>query len=330
MGLVCQSDAIPNAGSRFDRFDFDDDDDVLLPLCDCNFGHGLNDEIRLLGTESRKQLRVECRKVVITMVKYLISHLPLKNSFLKDLSYFNPNLRQEASFIPSLMRAAKEVGRFTDQEMTDISSQLNMVKTLQGIPEFSDETHSMDHFIIGVVVKMVKEHLSIEALALRKMIIIFCTIPHSNAFLERGFSDTKRIVEGRETLSEDSLASQKTCLDVIRNSGGVVKIIIESGLIVAVQGAHQNKNLEIIRKNRAHEAAKAKEKREEVARVEKRKFEEENSSWEELKKVKKTKINKLKLTLEGQNAALEKALDDIEKVKNNVKRIAALNTARLA
>ena len=30
------------------------------------------------------------------------------------------------------------------------------------------------------------------------------------------------------------------------------------------------------------------------------------------------------------NAALEKALNDIEKVKNNVKRIAALNTARLA
>ena len=55
MGLVCQSDAIPNAGSRFDRFDFDDDDDVLLPLRDCNFGHGLNDEIRLLGTESRMQ-----------------------------------------------------------------------------------------------------------------------------------------------------------------------------------------------------------------------------------------------------------------------------------
>ena len=204
-----------------------------------------------------------------------------------------------------------------------------MVQTLKGIPEFSDETHSMDHFIIGVVVKMVKEHLSIEALALRKMIIIFCTIPHSNAFLERGFSDTKRIVEGRETLSEDSLASQKMCLDVIRNSGGVGKIIIEPGLIVAVQGAHQNRNLEIIRKNRAHEAAKAKEKRE-VARIEKKKFEEENSSWVELKKVKKIKINELKLTLEGQNAALEKALNDIEKVKNNVKRIAALNTARLA
>ena len=158
MGLVCQSDAIPNAGygSRFERVDFEDEDDVLLPLLDCNVGHRINDEIRLLGTESRKQLRVECRKVVITMVKYLISHLPLKNSFLKDLSYFNPNLRQEASFIPSLMRVAKEVGRFTDQEMTDISSQLNMVKTLQGIPEYSDETHSMDHFMIGVVAKMVE------------------------------------------------------------------------------------------------------------------------------------------------------------------------------
>ena len=45
--------------------------------------------------------------------------------------------------------------------------------------------------------------------------------------------------------------------------------------------------MELIRKNRTLEAAKAKDKREEVARVEIRKFEEDHFSWKE-----KTKLSR--------------------------------------
>ena len=62
---------------------------------------------------------------------------------------------------------------------------------------------------------------------------------------------------------------------------------MEPDLIVAVQAAHQNRKMEVIRKNRTLEAAKAKDKREEVARVEIRKFQEDHFSWKE-----KTKLSR--------------------------------------
>ena len=71
-----------------------------------------------------------------------------------------------------------------------------------------------------------------------KLIKIVIPLPHSNGFLERGFSDLKRLITGRELLSLESTNAQKTVLDFIRLAGGSTKVLVTLEMIEFIKLAH--------------------------------------------------------------------------------------------
>ena len=74
--------------------------------------------------------------------------------------------------------------------------------------------------------------------AFKKLIKMTLPLAHGNAFLERGFNNTKQIVLGRESLNLNSIKGQKTVKDVITMSGGANKVTVDFNTINAVRMSH--------------------------------------------------------------------------------------------
>lgn len=331
MNIICEPTKIPNSGSKLSQITFKESG-LLLPASNCFFGAGAEMELSKLPQEKKEQLRLEFRSAVVKTSKYLISHFPLKNVFLMELSYLDPNLRTETNFVRKLVHAAEFTNRFTGNELEDLGVQLQTVKTLADLPEYVEKTDHLDIFWIKICDK-IEQILIQKPEALLKFVKIMCSLPHSNAFLERGFSDLKRIITGRESLSLDSIKAHKTLLDFIRLAGGTENIVVTPEMIEAVKQASLRKEQERRRLEREKEVQRLKSKREEEEMKKKRKLEEEKSSWEEKKKVKAENIQVLKERLDLQSQALRDAMRSAEvATKDSTRRgglKAAMETQRL-
>ena len=101
--------------------------------------------------------------------------------------------------------------------MEDLGIQLQAVKSLN-LKEYSESSH-LDRVWMEICDKL-EGILEGKADALIKFVKIICSLPHSNSFLERGFSDHKQIVEGRESLFLASTNGIRQSLDFIRLAGG--------------------------------------------------------------------------------------------------------------
>ena len=68
------------------------------------------------------------------------------------------------------------------------------------------------------------------------------------AFVESGFSTTKYVVTGRNTLSLESVKAQKVVLSGIRAAGGAHLVLISANLLNSVNMAQSRRKLLMIRK----------------------------------------------------------------------------------
>ena len=102
--------------------------------------------------------------------------------------------------------------------------------------------------------------------ALLKLVKIVCSLPHSTAFLGRGFSDLKRIITSRELLSVESIKAHKTILDFIRLAGGTEGVVVIREMIECVKQASLVKEQERRRQKREEDSARLKIKKEEQDR----------------------------------------------------------------
>ena len=132
-------------------------------------------------------------------------------------------------FVKKLLRAADHTGRFAEHELQDLGVQLQVVRTLE-LKQYVEKTDQLDLFWI-VIWEKVEGVTGDKPDALVKFIKIVCALPHSNAFLERGFSDLKRVITGRELLSLESTNAQKTIMDFIRLAGGTTKVLVTLEMI---------------------------------------------------------------------------------------------------
>ena len=104
------------------------------------------------------------------------------------------------------------------------------------IPPFDDEKDRMDHFWRATF-KTVAEMLEEKLKELMKLIKICCSLSYGQDGVERGFSDTKRIVSDRVPLNDESVKGLKTVREVIRNVGGAENVPISHILINSVKHA---------------------------------------------------------------------------------------------
>ena len=108
------------------------------------------------------------------------------------------------------------------------------------LPEFNEAVDTFDSFWINKVIKLVKEKNNVDFDALTKLIKLVSIYPNSNAFLERGFNDTKSIADVRASVSENVMKYSKVVLDVCRQLGGPDKVPITPELVGAHHFARQN------------------------------------------------------------------------------------------
>jgi len=86
--LVLKEGVMP--GNTVRMADLKIDGSVLKKAEDCNFGGGLEDDLNSLDTIVKDGLLDEMKKSVVEAIKYLQSHLPLKDKFLANMRYISP------------------------------------------------------------------------------------------------------------------------------------------------------------------------------------------------------------------------------------------------
>ena len=307
-----------------------DDPDVLLSPKRCDFGAGVAASLQDCSEDLKLVLRKEFRTVMIKMTKYLLSHLPLENNLLKDFSYISPHAIEKEKFVSTMMRIAAFTKRFSDTELQNLDNQLRCLQVTTDIPSFDDSKHSLEvHWLKKIIVR-VKESSGMEVLELSKLIKIVSVYPNSQAWLERGFNDTKRIADSRQSLSEKCMAANKLLLDEIRRAGGPANVVISQDLIGAHHSARHTYRARLLKEQQDKEKDEKLKKQLEQSQARKRKYEEEKGSWD--KKVQKVKddIRDLKEKIAVHEKNQMKAFEDATKAKSSNNKEAFFEIAKLS
>ena len=329
MSSFVKADKIPRTcnGKDFKKVNLDDPD-TLLSSKRCDFGPGVAAALKDCSEDSKSILKKEFRTVMVEMTKYLVSHLPLENSFLKDLTYTNPQAIGKEHFVSAMMRIANYTKRFSDCELQNLDNQLKCLKLITDVPPFDDSKHSLEiHWLKRILVR-VKESSGMEVDELSKLIKIVSVYPNSQAWLERGFNDTKRMADSRQNLSDKSLESNKILLDVIRRAGGPANVVITQDLIGAHHAARHTYRAMLLKEQQEKEKEEQLKRQLEQSQIRKRKYEEERGSWD--KKVQKIKeeISDLKAKIDVHEKNQMKAFEDAGKAKSNNNKEAFLEIAK--
>ena len=109
--------------------------------------------------------------------------------------------------------------------------------------------------------KILTDKLLEPPLELMKLVKMTLSLPHGQAGVESGFSNTKSIVEGRESLNHTSVKAQKLVQCALRGKGGAQHVPITTSMMNAVRGANakylQELEEEKKKKRKAQEEAEA-------------------------------------------------------------------------
>ena len=161
------------------------------------------------------------------------------------------------------------------------------------------------------------------------LVKLSCTLAHSNAFLERGMGLTKRVVDGRSSLSDTSVKAVKVVKQMILQVGGVTKVPITTEMLQYVRLANQRYTRE---REEVKEAAKKKAKvaEEEAEAAHKRKLEEESKKvWQEKKETLDKEI-KSSLDFISSQKIRKTWMDKALKMTNPATMKTAMMTAKFA
>ena len=145
MNLVVKNEKIPEDGRKLASLAMNDDLILLKPK-DCNFGEAVNKELKNIG--DAEALRKELKSAVIAEIKYLLSHLPLKNNMLARLKYLNPKCRKDEKMPSELTLTAASLKRFDADELSSLSAQLNVYQVLRDeeVLSFNEKIDRLDHY----------------------------------------------------------------------------------------------------------------------------------------------------------------------------------------
>ena len=187
----------------------------------------------------------------------------------------------------------------------------------------------MDHWWVEVL-KLMEKVNQVKPSDLEKLVKLSCTLTHGNAHLERGMGMTKRVVDGRSSLSHTSVKAQKTVKQVITRYGGVTKVPITSELLNYVRGASRDYRAQI-EKEKEELRKKAKTAAEEAESTAKRKQEEESrKDWQEKKEALECVIKSCKDYISDQEAIRRSATEKALKLTDASAMKTSLLTAKFA
>lgn len=300
---------------------------------DCDFGPVVKAAIRKCSDNVRSSLRKEFKAAMLKMIHYLITRLPFDDRFLQSLSWADPRLIDNEDVTPKLVSVARQTKRFSDNELNNLNNQLGMVKLSSGIPAFDQNIDSFEGFWLNKVLKKVESDVgagSDQFKESKKLIKLISIYPNSQGWIERGFNDTKRMAESRQSISENVMRYSKVLLDVVRAAGGPDKLYITHELVGAHQSASSTYKARLFREKREREQLEAEKKRNEAKQERKRKHDEEMSSWESKMKKSRADIDLVKKSITKLEGDQKKAFEQAERFKSSHQKEASYKLAKIA
>ena len=187
----------------------------------------------------------------------------------------------------------------------------------------------LDHWwvlIFNLMAKINKERPK----ELELLVKLCCSLAHGNAFLERGMGLTKRVVDGRSTLSDTSVKATKVVKQMILRYGGVLKVPITYDLLNYVRGASRRYEEET-RKEKDEAAKKKNDAEAEAESVKKSKLEEADmKTWQEKKDGLVEEIKASKEFIAAQEVIRNNAMEKALRLTNPAAMKASMLTAKFA
>ena len=192
---------------------------ILLDSKECKFTACVRGELNSLEREDRVEMRLECRRAILSMLLYLQNNIPFDSLFLLHVSFLDPLKRTDPNVVNYGVAAATHLNRFTEEEVVKLSSQLVVY---QALPEdkvalLRDKKDRVDHYWKEILQLLTDAAGGVRQLELELLVKLCCTLSHGNAMLERGMGQTKRTVDGRESMGSTTLKALKVVGQVNSN-----------------------------------------------------------------------------------------------------------------
>jgi len=327
--LVFKPEARPRGYTDIKNLKLKDTTKLLDPT-ECGFMSCCREEVSNLDREDRRAIRLELRKAVVQMLAYLQNNIPWDSALLKKLAFLDPDQRNDAKTAEYGVDVAKILNRFSEEELGKLVVQLTTYQALpeEKVPRFVEKAgHRIDHHWVKLV-RVLEETMGTRPRELETLMKLCCTIAHGNAFLERGMSTTKQVVEGRSSLSNTSVKATKTLRQVIARHG--TKVPVTRDLLAFVAKSKQ-KYVEELNKKKEEEAKTAKTAAEDAEENRKRKADEANMvSWTGKKIELEHKIKSSQAYLKSQQRVQSDAMEKGLNLKNSNNMKISMMAANLA
>jgi len=212
-----------------------------LPSKNMEIGSGTKRLVSGLPDDKQKTLRLEFRKSLKLMGKYMKEHLPLTNAVLRDLQCLHPLYRKEEGGRAAIGRLCNHLKKVTK---TDEFSDAVCAEWLLYASDsaLDNDTSKFDGDICGYwkhVSMMVDSDAQKKYVHLSFVGKAALTLSHGNAAPERGFSVNNALVtKERGSLSERSIVAVRVVKEAIRMYGSCTNVPITKEMLHAVKQAH--------------------------------------------------------------------------------------------
>lgn len=239
---------------------------------------------RELSSSCRSSLKKELIAMYQTVAKYLQKNLhPLRSDLVRYLRALDPKARRSLSGQGNehIVKAGNLLKCLSISETDSLKIQWDLLVQTSVV---HDEKERIDTYYDKVLKDLDARHRGVDFTALKKFIHTALVLPSSNAFVERGFSQNKLILQSRESLSLQSLFGQRVTREAIKHYGGAEKVPISSALLAKHNAAHHAYRKRIEDEQKANRT-REQDERDEREAARKRKIEEaERKDFDEKKK----------------------------------------------
>ena len=310
---IMKPDKIPQTAGDIAMLNLKDSS-LFKAASEATYMKTLSKTLEGLDKAEKSKLADEFLAACKAQLEYLKDHLPFKSRLLQCVIFADPCNRK----LPDLQDRGNIVAnifkRFSDSERAKIAVALNIYKTLPDteVPSFDDVKDRVDHWwaeMFQVLTKAMSEPPS----ALIKLIKLTLSLPHGQAGVESGFSNTKSIVDGRECLADKSVKAQRMIQSAVRRAGGAHNVSVTTSMLNSVKGASAKYRKDLEEENL--KKRKAEEEAEVAAALKKKKeeFNAEKKSWQEKRDEVENKIKVVEEQLNWVNKELKAAVGRGEK-----------------
>lgn len=199
----------------------------------------------IANLEAKKNLdnlKLQFRACLLYITKYLQDHLPHQSIFLKDLVCIQPDERNSSASASSIRRIGVKIAKvLKSTNLTQLTPEYCADEVVAEYKAYQSETFHVpetdpenplrieDYWSFIGKIKNSEGNLKFKTLV--KLVRICLSVSHGNSDPERGFSENKHILDGRECLGEDTIVAIRLVKESVRLHGGIQNFPINRRLI---------------------------------------------------------------------------------------------------